>query len=177
MALIVREKERTMKDCGIEFRIVGAADSRGAAVSADGIGPEQIIAAKDSGQSVAAIPNAGIPGMTVQKMILHCNADIYVEATPANLPSGEPGLSNILTALTRKMHVVSANKVPLALHWAEIFHLASEKGLMIRYGTAASAGLPVLEMGRMLGSCGELLEFTGIFNAACMYMIDSMNLG
>ena len=44
------------------------------------------------------------------------------------------------------MHVVTANKAPLALHWKELFSLAAQQGLQIRYGTAASAGLPTLEI-------------------------------
>ena len=75
------------------------------------------------------------------------------------------------------MHVVTANKAPLALHWKELFSLAAERGLQIRYGTAASAGLPTLEMGKLLGRCGELLEFGGIFNASCMYVFDAMGNG
>ena len=73
--------------------------------------------------------------------------------------------------------MVTANKAPLALHWKELFSLAAQQGLQIRYGTAASAGLPTLEMGKLLGRCGELLEFGGIFNASCMYVFDAMGQG
>ncbi len=175
--ILADEAARIERDHGVVFRVVGVADSRGALVDPDGIDTKAAGKLKNEKGSVSADPEHGRPGMTVLQMIRECDADLYVEGLPANLPTGEPGTSDILCALERGMHVVSANKAPFALHWKELHDLADSKGLLIRCGTAASAGLPTLEMGRMLGDCGELLEFAGIFNASCMYVIDAMKQG
>lgn len=177
MDIMAEEKARVARDFEIEFKIMGVADSRGAAICEEGISSETVASAKRTAGTVSALPEFGRPGMTALEMIQQCDADIYVECLPPNLPTGEPGLSNILAALNKGMHVVSANKAPFALRWAELFQLAGEKDLKLRYGTAASAGLPTLEMGGMLGGCGEILEFGGIFNASCMYVIDAMKKG
>ena len=175
--LLISEAERISRDYGMRLQIVGVADSKGAAISSEGI-PYQVVAdAKDTKGTVSAIPMFGRPKMTALQMIECCDADIYVDGLPPFLPTGEPGTSNIRTALQKGMHVVTANKAPLALHWQMLFQLAEEKKLHLRYGTAASSGLPTLEMGRMLGKCGELLEFGGIFNASCMYIINEMKKG
>lgn len=175
--LLTSERERISNDFGITFQIVGIADSKGAVVAPNGISSEAIAEIKASKGTVAELPELGHPGMTALEMIGLCEADIYVDGLPPFLPTGEPGTSNIRAALRKKMHVVTANKAPVALYWKDLFALAEENGCQLRYGTAASSGLPTLEMGKMLGDCGELLEFGGIFNASCMYIIDAMKKG
>lgn len=175
--LFISEQNRVARDYGIHFQIVGVADSKGAAICPNGIPYQDIASVKDYSGTVAAIPEYGYPQMTALQMIEACDADIYVDGLPPFLPTGEPGTSNIQTALQKGMHVVTANKAPLALHWDSLFQLAKVKGLHLRYGTAASSGLPTLEMGKMLGKCGELLEFSGIFNASCMYVINELKNG
>lgn len=174
--LLTSEQKRMENVYGLQFRIVGAVDSKGGIIAPDGIPSEMLSEAKKKG-TLADIPKLGQQGLTALEMIEQCSADIYLDGLPPYLPTGEPGTSNIRKALERGMHVVTANKAPLALHWKELFSLAAERRLQIRYGTAASAGLPTLEMGRLLGSCGELLEFGGIFNASCMYIFEAMRQG
>lgn len=175
--LFISEQSRIARDYGIHFQIIGVADSKGAAICPDGIPYEHIAQAKDHCGTVAMISGNGHPQMTALQMIEACDADIYVDGLPPFLPTGEPGTSNIRAALQKGMHVVTANKAPLALHWKSLFQLADAQGLCLRYGTAASSGLPTLEMGKLLGQCGELLEFSGIFNASCMYIINELKNG
>lgn len=177
LELIKTEEARLKRDNGIFFTLVGAADSKGAAYCHEGIDSMALHACKKEKGTAAAMDVYGHPGMTALEMIEACDADIYIEALPPNLPSGEPGTSNIRAAMNKGMHVVTANKAPLALHWKELFDLAAEKGVMLRYGTAAAIALHSLEVGRMLGDGGELLEFSGIFNASCMYVIEEMKNG
>ena len=177
MELFISEAPRLAQSLGIVFSIVGVADSRGAAVSPQGLDPKIIMQTKEENGTVSALADFGHPGMTAQEMIDCCEADIYIDGLPPFLPTGEPGTGNIRAALEKGIHVVTANKAPVALYWQELFALAEEKQLHLRYGTAASAGLPSLELGKMLGDCGELLEFGGIFNASCMYIIQEMKKG
>ena len=174
--LVQSQRERLLRDYGFCFSILGAADSRGAAWEKGGIAPADLLASKRESGTVSSLP-CGKPGATALDMILNNEADIYIDALPPVLPTGEPGFTCIRTALERGMHVVTANKAPLALYWKELFGLAEEKELQLRYGAAASAALSTLEMGRTLGDGGELLEFSGIFNSSCMYVIQSMSKG
>ena len=174
--LVQSQRERLLRDYGFCFSIVGVADSRGAAWDEKGIDPTAILSAKQETGTVSALP-CGKPGVTTLDMITSTEADLYIDAMPPFLPTGEPGRTCIRTTLERGMQVVTANKAPLALYWKELFGLAEEKGLQLRYGAAASAALSTLEMGRTLGDGGELLEFSGIFNSSCMYVIQSMGEG
>jgi len=175
--LVESERARLLRDYGFAFRILGVSDSRGAAWDAAGIEPADILAAKKTHGTVAALPGIGRPGATALDTILNMKADIYIDALPPFLPTGEPGRTCIRTALERGMHAVTANKAPLALYWKELFGVAAEQNRQLRYGAAASSALTTLEMGQTLGDSGELLEFSGIFNASCMYVIQCMREG
>lgn len=175
--LIASEEERLEESFGIRFLIAGVTDSKGAAFSPDGIPAAQIAKVKREQGTVANDPELGHPGMTMRELLQQCEADIFVEGLPPFLPSGEPGFSNIMAAISRGMHIVSANKAPFALHWRELFDHAGKKNVRVRYGAAASAGLMTLEMGAALGRSGELLEMMGVFNASTMYIIQKMKEG
>src|SRR5258707_6046941 len=69
-------------------------------------------------------------------------ADILVEATPTNLHDAEPGMSHIRIALSRGMHVVTANKGPGALAANELFALAQQHGVQLRMESTVMAGTP-----------------------------------
>jgi len=175
--LLISEADRLEKTCGVSFLIVGAADSKGAVVAPEGITASELYRVRTETGSVCNVPEYGKPGMNSLEMIEACGADMLVEGLPANLPTGEPGYSNIKKAFSLGMHVVTANKAPLALHGQELPNLAKELGLQFRYGTAASAGLPSLEMGELLGKTDELLEMAGIFNATSQYILEGMRAG
>ncbi|HZW49391.1 MAG TPA: hypothetical protein VFF80_04570 [Bacillota bacterium] len=97
--LLVQERERLWQNYDIGFQIVGVADSKGAAWSAQGIPAAKLAVIKWDTGSVAFYPEFGYKGMTALEMIELCPADLVVESTPAHLPLGEPGLSHIRTRL------------------------------------------------------------------------------
>ncbi|MCQ2511856.1 MAG: hypothetical protein MJ092_00485 [Lachnospiraceae bacterium] len=169
-------KDFYLKNYGVEFHIEGVCDSKGAVIKPD-MGFMEVEKYKEDYGSVSKVPQFGHPGMTAQEMIQAVDADIYIEALPPNLPTGEPGTTNIITALDRNMHVVTANKAPLALYWKETVWYAKKKGLQLLYGTAASAGLNSLQLEKFLGGCDDIVSFDGIFNASCMCIFKEMKAG
>lgn len=175
--MLVTERERIKRDCGVQFIIVGASDSKGSVIAPNGVLPEDLLKIKNETGTIAGLPFYGYRGMSALEMIQKCEGQMLVECIPPNLPSAEPGLSHIKMALNHKMHVVTANKAPLAVAWGELMELAKKNGVYLKYGCAASAGLPTLEMGRFLGDTGELLEMAGIFNATCQYILEGMRDG
>ncbi len=168
-------KEKYLKEFDIEFTIVGVCDSKGAVVKPEGMDFMEVEGYKAQYGTVSKVPELGRPGWTAQDMIANCDADIYIEALPPNLPSGQPGTDDIIAALNRGMHVVTANKAPLALFWKDTVGLAKKKGLMLKYGTAASAGLNSLQLEQFLGS--DVKWFDGIFNCSANFVIQKMQEG
>src|SRR2546427_6560159 len=75
-------------------------------------------------------------------------ADVLVEMTPLDPITGEPALSYIRDALTAGMHVVTANKGPIARAYRELEALATRQGRMLRFEATLADCLPVFTLRR-----------------------------
>lgn len=136
---------------GLRLSIVGAVDSNGAAFDAAGLDPAAILATKVAGRGVATLP-AGKPGMSGLELLNAVDADLLLEATPVNLTNGQPGLGIARTALERGIHVVLANKGPLALAYQELAALSdlgeSANGRpSMRFSACVGGSLPSVNLG------------------------------
>ena len=132
---------------GLEFVVVGAADSRGAAYDPAGLNLKRVIGLKEMGDTAGSSLGSGQAGMTGLQMIARVSADVLVEASPVNLKDGEPGMGHIRAALDKGMHVVTANKGPLALAYAEVMALARERGRRVLFSATVGGGLPSVNVG------------------------------
>ena len=133
---------------GLAFRLVGAADSRGAAFDPRGLDLAAVVRLKEGGGSVAAYPDRGRPGMAALELIQQIDADVLCEATPVSLKDGEPGMSCVRAALAKSMHVVTANKGPLVLAYPTLTALAREHGARLLFCGTVAGGLPAINLGR-----------------------------
>ncbi len=87
--ILVHRREAIARDYGLEFLLVGAADSSGAALAADGLEMAQVRDLKLARQGVADYPGAGQAGMSALEMVEAVPADLLVDAAPTNLMHGE----------------------------------------------------------------------------------------
>ena len=132
----------------LDVRIVGAADSRGAAISPDGLDGAAIDATKRAGGSVADLPGTGRPGMTGLQLIEEVAADALCEASPVNLDArAEPALSHVRRAIERGMHVSTPNKGPIVVAYRELTALAERNGVQLRFDGTVAGGLPAIALG------------------------------
>ena len=177
LQMIERSRRQIAAEQGVELVCTGISDSRGCALDPQGLSIAEVLEAKAALGSVACTASHGYIDMTAHEMLKQCGAELMVEALPADIKEAEPGLSLILTGIALGMDVVIVDKPPLALHWETVFQQAGRNGRLIRYGAAANAGLHTLEMGKLLGRTGELIEFSGIFNSTCPYVLEKMQKG
>jgi homoserine dehydrogenase len=105
------------------------------------------------------------------------HADILAEATGTNLRDGEPGLSHVRLALTQGMHVITANKGPIALASTELFALARAHNVQLRVEATVMAGTPVISTicEGMAGSSVRAIR--GILNGTTNYILSEMAQG
>jgi homoserine dehydrogenase len=116
----------------------------------------------------------GMPGAAGEAVIDSLDADLLVEATPTNLTTGEPGLRHMRTALHRGMHVVTANKGPLVLRYAELQELSQEHRALICMSAATAAALPTLDVGETCLAGAKILAIEGILNGTTNYILTKM---
>jgi homoserine dehydrogenase len=121
-----------------------------------------------------------LPGQTslgVLDLIERRVADVLVEASPTDLASGEPATSYIRAAITCGMHAVTANKGPVALHFAELRRAAAAAGVHFGFEGAVMSGTPALRLALSdLAGC-EIAELRGIVNGTTNYILTQMEQG
>ena len=174
LELIARKQDVLHSDLGLDLRLVGAADSSGVAVCPAGLNPQQVVKLKTKGQGVAAYPQWGQPGVSALEMVRTTEADLLLEASPANLRDGQPGLDCIETALSRGMHVVTANKAPLVLAFPRLLALAETHGKQLRFDATVAGGLPVVNLGQRDLAAAEIHRLEGILNLTTNYILTRM---
>ncbi|MFN2219616.1 MAG: homoserine dehydrogenase [Anaerolineae bacterium] len=163
---------------GIAFSVVGAADSRGAAIDPAGLDLAALVRLKEGGHSAADYAGRGRPGMTPLAMVREVEqADVLCEATPVNLQNGEPGLSCMRAAMNRGLHVVTDNKGPLVLAYPELTALARKQGVQFLFCGTVAGGLPAINLGRrdMAGATIQRLE--ALPNLTTSFILEQMAKG
>ncbi len=166
-----------VKDYGIRPRLVAVADRGGTAVDAPGLDIDHLLLVKAEKGTVAAYRGSGKHNLSAVELIKDTSADIMVEATPTNIKSGEPGLSNIMTALKSGKHVITTNKGPLALAFPALQELARYNRRLLRFSGTVGGGTPILDFAKKCLPGDRILSARGILNGTTNYILSKMAKG
>lgn len=110
-------------------------------------------------------------------MILHGGAEVLLEASPTNLETAQPALACCHLALDRGMHIVLANKGPVALDYGPLRAKADAMGLHLRYEATVMAGTPTMHLAEdALAGCA-IRSARGILNGTTNYILTQMESG
>ncbi len=176
---ILRDKGASLKqDYGFEAHIVGVATrSRGTLLSQTGLDAGALLTAIDHGSLDHYEGHDFQRGLPIVELIRHSGADVLVEASPTNFETGQPSLDYCLTALNHKMHVVLANKGPVAVGYDVLMQVASSAGKRVLFEGTVMAGTPTLRLGmQALAGC-TISKARGILNGTTNYMLTQMESG
>ncbi len=161
------------KRYGLEFSVHCVVDSSGVAVSEEGFDPDRLVGHKARGSKLSELPEFR-DGLGVGEALEVASCDMLLEASPVDLDTGEPGISNSRVALKGGLHLVLANKAPLVLAHEELDGIAAASGVGMLYSATFCGGLPVLNVVRRDMVCGDILGFRGIFNGTTNFMLEEM---
>ncbi len=116
-------------------------------------------------------------GMTAGDMITAGDADVLVEVSPTDLETAQPALDYCHQALDAGLHLVLANKGPVALDYANLQAKARDKGLQMRYEATVMAGTPTMHLAEdALAGCA-IRSARGILNGTTNYILTQMETG
>ncbi len=174
LELLVRKRDTLRDRLGLELILTGVADTSGVAICPTGLDPQQVVQLKAESQGVAAYPHWGRPGVSALEMVQTTEADLLLEASPANLEDGQPGLRCIEAALSGGMHVVTANKAPLVLAFPRLLALARAHGVQLRFDATVAGGLPAVNLGQRDLAAAEIHRLEGILNLTTNYILTRM---
>src|SRR5919107_4512403 len=172
--LLIDSSESLYKKYGIKPRIVACADSNGVAYSQTGLDLKKLLIVKKKYGTVAKYSEEKVH---FENYIENIDAEVFLELTPTNLISGEPGLSHITSALRTHKNVITVNKGPLALSFPSLIELSDYNNVMLRFSGTVGGGTPVLEFAKHCLKGDKITSFMGILNGTTNYILTKMTEG
>jgi homoserine dehydrogenase len=100
--LLKRELSRSLP-----FKVVAIVDSRGAAISREGLDLAEATAWKEAHGIISRWTKYGLFDTATTDILEEVSPDLLVETTPTNIDDGDPGPPNISSALSRGIDVIT----------------------------------------------------------------------
>jgi homoserine dehydrogenase len=144
------------------FRIVAAHTRRGTAIQPAGLPLD---------------PSFGPSLASIDEFLAAANAEVVLELTPLNPVNGEPAISHIRAAFARGLHVITANKGPIAHAFAPLREEAMLRGVQFRYESTVMDGVPVFNMVRAGMPGCEIRGFSAVLNSTTTFILEAMEGG
>ena len=161
---------------GLKPRVVGVFDSKGSAVDPAGLNFNKLIDVKKKFGTVKNYADTK-NSMSGIEMLNNIDADVLIETTASNYKDAEPGMTHIITAMKKGMHVISVNKGPLALAFPSLMELATYNQVMFKFSGTVGGGTPILDYAKNSLSGERITSFAGILNGTTNYILSNMTTG
>jgi homoserine dehydrogenase len=161
---------------GVNPRVVACVDKKGAVVCPSGIDLQKLLDIKKIKGTVVDYRSEGSKSLEYD-IVEQTDSDVLLELTSTNLQNGEPGISNIISAMRSGKHVITANKGPLALAFPSLLELANYNDVMLRFSGTVGGGTPILEFAKRCLKGDRILSFKGILNGTTNYILTRMEEG
>jgi homoserine dehydrogenase len=183
--LLDERRERLARDYGTACRVRGIATGRhGCVFDPAGIDAELACAIVESGETLtpAALSATAVGCADARELIGHAaryghDHGVVMETTTLNVRDGEPAATHVRDALAAGLHVVSANKGPVACAYHELRDLAAREGRRFRFEGAVMDGIPIFNLVRDTLPAVEVLGFRGVVNSTTNYTLCEMERG
>lgn len=100
--------------------------------------------------------------------------DFLIELTPTNKVDGEPAITYIKEALSRKINVVTGNKGPILADYHGLKNLADKNKVTIGIGCTTGGALPSINGGIIECAGSEILSIEGVLNGTTNFILKEM---
>jgi len=111
------------------------------------------------------------------EIINDLEAEVLIETTESNYKDAEPGMTHIINAMKRGMHVISVNKGPLALAFPSLMEIAAYNQVLFRFSGTVGGGTPILDFAKNSLRGERIVSFSGILNGTTNYILTNMANG
>jgi homoserine dehydrogenase len=126
---------------------------------------------------VFSLENPQITTGETHELIRHSEADVMIELSTLSIKDGQPAIHYIETAFEAGMHVITANKGPIAWNYRRLMDIAGKNGLSFLHETVVMDGAPIFNLVReTLPGC-NILSFKGILNSTTNFILEEMEKG
>ena len=175
-AMLADLAPRLREERGVSFTFTAALTKRhGGWLHAKGLSPEALHA---SGWPGGAVPAGAQPfSGPALDLIASCEADVLVELTPLAPLDGEPARTHLENALLRGLHVVTANKGPIAHSLSHLKSLARARGKQLRFESTVMDGAPLFNLRERCLPGTRVIRLRGVLNATSSHVSERLAHG
>ncbi len=174
--LIQRKTEALEAEHDLALTVTGIrTHSHGCAIDPDGLDLSAALSAYDD-HSLDDL-HVGQPCPDAMTFIQTVPADLLIEATWMDPRTGQPATDLIRAALERGLHVVTANKGPLAFAHRELRALAAAKGVGFFFESTVMDGAPVHATGREGLPVTVVGKIRGVLNSTTNSILTRLEQG
>jgi homoserine dehydrogenase len=114
---------------------------------------------------------------SIEEFLDRAQPEVVIEITTLEPATGEPAIGHIRAAFARHIHVVTANKGPIAHAYAALSEESRRAGVEFRFESTVMDGAPVFNLVRNgLPGC-KVTGFTGVLNSTTNVVIDALRRG
>jgi homoserine dehydrogenase len=151
-------------------------DRNGSAIDPSGLDINRLIDVKKKYNSVKKYADTknSISGIEI---INDLEAEVLIETTESNYKDAEPGMTHIVNAMKRGMHIISVNKGPLALAFPSLMEIAAYNQVLFRFSGTVGGGTPILDFAKNSLRGERIVSFSGILNGTTNYILTNMTNG
>jgi homoserine dehydrogenase len=162
---------------GARVRVTGIATARhGFAIDPRGIDLARALRLVTEGRSLGPLHRGPLVG-DVGAFIARVPAGVLFEITTLDPRSGRPAIDHVRQALGRGMHVVTANKGPVAFALRSLKTLAARKKRLFLHEGAVMDGTPVFNLAERCLRGARILSFRGTLNSTTNLVLSRMEEG
>lgn len=174
--LFLRKAQELRQNYDLTFCVTGIATGQhGLWINPHGLDLEAMLQNSVRGQPLGR-PEDAFKGNTPD-FICACPAEVLLEITPVNHQSGEPAIHHLRLGLQRGMHVITANKGPVAHAYRELAALATQVKRRFYFESAVMDGAPIFSLFRTALPGARLLSFRGLLNSTTNLILTQMEQG
>jgi homoserine dehydrogenase len=124
-----------------------------------------------------SLDNPQLSALTTLDSIQQSHADVLVELSTLSIDDGQPAIQHIEEALCQGMHVITANKGPIAWDFRRLKELADQHGKLLLHETTVMDGTPIFNLVKeTLPGC-SVIAFKGILNSTTNFILEEMETG
>ena len=168
---------KLLREAGVLPVLTGVATGRhGAAMDAAGLDVLRCLRTVRTGGSLASL-HRGRPVVDSLDFVRRVRADVLLELTPQDPRRGEPATTHVRLALRRGLHVVTANKGPVAFAYRALRALALREGRLFLHEGAVMDATPIFNLKERCLQGARILGFRGTLNATSNHILSALEAG
>jgi len=175
MLITKREEIRKLKGYDIKITAI-AGRTKGNLLDLKGIDLEKALKEVDEIGKFDE-ESQGLVDLQTIEIIRESKADVLIELSTLSIIDGQPAISHIETAFENNIHVITANKGPIAWDYKRLNKIAEDKNLLFLYETTVMDGTPIFNLVKYTLPGCKVKAFKGILNSTTNFILEEMEQG